>query len=52
MLDGLQWLLLILPLQIEQIGGSDTFARKSSASCRNRGNAAPRRLHPPHPYPQ
>ncbi len=52
MLGGLQWLLLILPFQIEQIGGANLLAGEPAAGRRDRGNTAPRGFHPPQPYPQ
>ncbi len=52
MLGRLQWLLLILPFEIEQIGCPDALARKPAARGRDRGDTTPRRFHPPQPDPQ
>src|SRR5687767_9394173 len=52
MLLLLQWLLLILPFEIEEIVSPDLFARQTAAGRCDRHDAAPRRLHPSHPDPQ
>jgi hypothetical protein len=51
MLNGLQWLRSIVVVEVEQLRRSDRLSGKSAAGGRNRRNAAPRRLHPPHPDP-
>jgi hypothetical protein len=52
MLGRLQWLLLILLVQLEQFGRSDGLSRQSPAGGGDRRDTSPRRLHPPHPDPQ
>jgi len=52
MLDGLQWLLLIFLVQLEQFRRSDALSRQPAASRCDGCDTAPRRLHPPHPDPQ
>jgi hypothetical protein len=38
--------------QVEQICRLHRFAREPAACSHDRGDTSPRRLHPPHPYPQ
>ena len=52
MLDGLQWWLLILLVQLEQFGGSDALAGEPAASRRDGCDTAPRGLHTSHSDPQ
>jgi hypothetical protein len=52
MLERLQWLLLILLVQVEELGGPDVLSRQPPACGRDGRDAAPGRLHPSHPDPQ
>ena len=52
MLDGLQWLLLIFLVQLEQFRRSDALSRQPAAGRCDGRDTAPRRLHPPQPDPQ
>ena len=40
-----EWLLLILPFQIEQLGGANVLAGEAATCCGDRRNATPRGLH-------
>jgi transcriptional regulator with XRE-family HTH domain len=44
--------MLIIPIQVEKISSLYQLTRKTTAGRRDRCDAAPRRLHPPHPDPE